>query len=297
MLTQLCGADPGRRRRAGTCTSAARAGTRRTGTKTHQFRADPETPLWSWPTMSTCLVVQHMPAESAWALEDAVRRASVGLDVRQTFVGDMVPADAARSNGVIVMGGPMSAASDEGFSSRGAELALLTDALARGVPTLGVCLGAQLLALAAGGRVFPGESGPEIGWDPVELTKASRADPLFCGLPDRLDVLHWHGDTFSLPPRATRLAANRRYANQAFRVGPAAWGIQFHLEVTQPAVDGFVSAFSSDLAVGAAEQIRRATPGALRALVPSRDLLFDRFAALVAQHAGGGGCPADFPET
>jgi GMP synthase-like glutamine amidotransferase len=242
--------------------------------------------------MSTCLVVQHASAEPAWAAEDALRRAEVTVDVRRTFAGDTVPAHATGLHGLVVMGGPMSAASDEGFATRAAELALLTDAVTLGVPTLGICLGAQLLALAAGGRVFPGDSGPEIGWAPVELTPACRSDPLFCGLPGHLDVLHWHGDTFTLPAGATRLAASHRYANQAFRVGAAAWGLQFHLEVTAPAVDGFLAAFSSDLEPGPAERIRTATPGALGALVPSRDLLFLRFAALVSPHAVGGGRPA-----
>jgi GMP synthase-like glutamine amidotransferase len=243
--------------------------------------------------MATCLVVQHAPAESAWMAGDALCRAGVTLDVRRTFAGDEIPADTSGADGLVVMGGPMSAASDDGFATRGAELALVTDALALGVPTLAICLGAQLLALAAGGRVHPGESGPEIGWAPVELTPDSGSDPLFSGWPDRLDVLHWHGDTFSLPSGATRLATNDRYANQAFRVGRAAWGMQFHIEVTDRAVEGFLSAFSSDLDPGQGESIRAATPGALGALEPSRDLLFGRFAALVLPHGFGGGRPAD----
>ncbi len=244
--------------------------------------------------MGTCLVIQHVPPESAWAAGDTLRRAGVILDVRRVFAGDEVPADASGHDGVVVMGGPMSAASDEGFPTRAAELALVADALALEVPTLGICLGAQLVALAAGGRVHGGESGPEIGWAPVELTPSSRSDPLFADLPPHLTVLHWHGDTFTLPAGARRLAGNGRYANQAFGVGQAAWGMQFHLEVTQPAVEGFLSAFATDLAPGQAERIREVTPGAVRALLPWRDLLFGRFAALVSEHAGGGGsasCP------
>ncbi len=230
--------------------------------------------------MARCLVVQHASPESAWAIGDALHLAGVTLDVRRSFADDEVPADMSEHEGLVVMGGPASAVSDTGFPTRDGELALIADALALGVPTLGVCLGAQLLALAAGGRVFPGASGPEIGWHPVELTPSGHSDPLFAGLPARLTVLHWHGDTFALPPDAdaTRLAGNDRYANQAFRFGTAAWGLQFHLEVTEPTVAEFVAAFGD----GASDRIEEETPGALRVLGPWRDLLLGRFAAVVA---------------
>jgi hypothetical protein len=106
-------------------------------------------------------------------------------------------------------------------------------------------------------------------------------------------VLHWHGDTFDLPPGAPLLARSARYANQAFRVGPAAWGLQFHLEVTPAAVDGFLREFGADAAraPGGAPAIRRATAGALETLSPWRDLVFDRFAALV--DAGTGAAAPD----
>jgi GMP synthase-like glutamine amidotransferase len=178
----------------------------------------------------------------------------------------------------------MSAASDAGFPTLRAEVALVADALERGVPVLGICLGAQVLAAAAGAVVSVGSDGPEVGWAPVDLTAARGGDPLLAGLPGRLTVLHWHGDTFELPVGAVHLARTPRYANQAFRVGALAWGFQFHIEVTGPAVDGLVHAFPGEaaLAPGGAEAIRRATGPALAALSMHRDLVFDRFAGLVA---------------
>jgi GMP synthase-like glutamine amidotransferase len=210
--------------------------------------------------------------------------------VRRTFAGDPVAPDASGYDGVVVMGGPMSACSDERFASRQAEVALLRDALGLALPTLGVCLGAQLLALAAGGLVYPGADGPEVGWSGVELLPTCERDALFDGFPHRLPVLHWHGDTFDLPPGAQRLAHNERYPNQAFRVGEAAWGLQFHLEVTAAAVEGFLDAFPTDAAraPGGAVAVRAATAASLAALAPLRDQAFDRFAALVA---GGRGLP------
>ena len=239
--------------------------------------------------MRTCLVVQHVASEPAWAIGDALVRSGIELDVRRMFAGDALPTDVSAHDGVVVMGGPMSAASDEDFATRRAELALLADALDRSVPTLGVCLGAQLLAVAAGATVGPGADGPEIGWGPVALTPSVADDRLFAGLPDRLVVLHWHHDAFDLPPGACRLAGNARYPAQAYRAGVAAWGIQFHIEVTEAAVDGMVRAFPDEaaLATRGAVGIEQRTPEALAALSPWRDLVFDRFATVLgtADHA------------
>ena len=234
--------------------------------------------------MPSCLVIQHVEPESAFAIETALTAAGVTVDTRRAFAGDAVPAGADGMDGLVVMGGPMSAASDRGFPSRPAELALLADAVQAGVPTFGVCLGAQLLAAAGGGAVRPGHGGPEIGWGPVTLAAGRGDDPLFGGLPEQLTVLHWHGETFDLPPGAVHLAGNDRYANQAFRLGPAAWGVQFHLEVTAEAVGGFLAAFGADAegVDGGARRIAQATPGALGELGAARDLVLGRFAALVA---------------
>jgi GMP synthase-like glutamine amidotransferase len=238
--------------------------------------------------MPNCLVVQHAEPESPFAIATALSEAGVTVDRRRVFAGDAVPARVAGLDGLVVMGGPMGASSDEGFASRQAELSLLAGAVSAGLPTLGVCLGAQLLALAAGGSVFPGDRGPEIGWGEVTLSDACRDDELFCDLPGALTVLHWHGDTFALPPGGHRLMSSAAYPNQAFRVGDSAWGVQFHLEVTGAAVDGFLSAFGADAerAPGGPERIRAATEPTLAALAPHREAVLARFAGLVAARAG-----------
>ena len=227
-------------------------------------------------TVPSCLVVQHVAPEGPYAVGDALAAAGVDVTVCRVFAGDPVPEEVDGLDGVVVMGGPMSAATDDGFPTRKAEIGLLADALRRELPTLGVCLGAQLLAAAAGGRVTEGTAGSEIGWAPVDLTAAATGDPLLDGLPDRLEVLHWHGDTFSLPPGAVHLATSPRYASQAFRAGRRAWGLQFHVEVTRPAVDAFVAAFGDEGGVidGA--------DAALAALAPVRDRIVTRFAGLVS---------------
>jgi hypothetical protein len=143
--------------------------------------------------------------------------------------------------------------------------------------------------VAGEASVFPGPSGPEIGWGPVELTAECVDDRLFAGLPPTLTVMHWHGDTFDLPDGAARLAGNSSYPNQGFRLGPAAWGMQFHLEVTAAAVEGFLITFAADAerVDGGPDAIRAATPAALASLAEARDLVLGRFAAVVAGGVAG----------
>lgn len=237
------------------------------------------------PSVATCLVLQHVAPERPYAIADALEGAGVTVEACELFAGASIPTDVDGLGGIVVMGGPMSAGSDEDFPTRREEVALLSRALVRGVPTLGVCLGAQLLAAAGGGKVYPGEPGPEIGWAPVTLTALSAQDPLFSGLAAELTVLHWHAETFDLPHRAVLLASSSRYPNQAFRIGPRAWGLQFHLEVDNQAVGAFLESFG-DQAVAAGvrvEEIAAGSQEALAHLEPSRRIVLRRFAALVSR--------------
>jgi len=127
----------------------------------------------------------------------------------------------------------------DGFPTRHAELALLRLVIDARLPVLAVCLGGQMLAEAAGGEVLRGD-GAEIGWAPVELTDDALADAPFGGLPSRIEVLHWHEETFRLPADAVHLARSDRYEQQAFRVGDRACGSQFHVEINLVAVKAFV---------------------------------------------------------
>ena len=234
--------------------------------------------------MPRCLIVQHVAPEGPYCIAVALERAGVEVDVRRVFDGDELPADLGGHDGIVVMGGPMSAYSDEAFPSRRAELGLLGHALGSGCPALGVCLGAQLLALAGGAAVFPGGRVPEIGWGVVDLTAACGDDPLLAGAPERVTVLHWHGDTFDLPAGAVHLGRTDRYEAQAFRLGGQAWGLQFHLEVDEDAVAAFLAAFGDD-ALGAGttpDAVAADTPPGLAGLAGVQSLVLDRFAGLVA---------------
>ncbi|MEU5054530.1 MULTISPECIES: type 1 glutamine amidotransferase [unclassified Streptomyces] len=227
-------------------------------------------------------MVQHVRAEGPYALGEALVAAGLRLRVCRVWAGDPLPESLAGVEALVVMGGPMAAYSDDGFPARGAELALLREALAAEVPVLGVGLGARLLAVAAGGVARTG-SGSQVGWAEVRTGPAADRDPLFAGAPARLRVLHRHGDTMELPDGAALLASCERYPVQAFRVGGSAWGLRFHLEVDEAAADAFVTAFPEEAAT--APGIRDAMPGEPAGPGPYRDLVFGRFAALVAARA------------
>ncbi|MHB8437694.1 MAG: type 1 glutamine amidotransferase [Acidimicrobiales bacterium] len=241
--------------------------------------------------MTRCVVVQHLEPEKPYLIADALRRHDVQVDVCRVDRGDGVPADMSGLDALVVMGGPMSAASDHGFPSRLAELALLEDALDSELPVLGVCLGAQMLAAASGAAVYRGEAGPEIGWAPVFTTTAAAGDPLFEDAPRSMTVLHWHGETFDLPEGAVHLASSDRYEHQAFRVGEAAWGLQFHIEVDAEAVSAFVQAFGDEAERSGIPpmSIEGEAWSRLADLRPAATEVLDRFALLVRDRAGASG--------
>ena len=177
-----------------------------------------------------CLVVQNSRAEDASLLGSWLSGAGVSIEPVHPYAGDALPGELDSWSGVVVMGGPMDAWDDEASPWLPATRALLARAVAAEVPTLGVCLGAQLLALACGGEVRRGRAGPEFGAQTVGLLPAASTDPLLAGLPREIPVVQWHSDEVArLPARACRLAVVDPY-EQAFRVGPSAWGLQFHVE-------------------------------------------------------------------
>ena len=182
--------------------------------------------------MRKLLVFQHSPREPLGVFDPMLRNA--GFRIRYVNFSrqpDQRP-DVSRYNGLVVLGGPMNVDQADRFPHLTTEIAAIRDALARGIPILGICLGAQLLAAALGANVRP-NSVREIGWYPLHPTGAAREDPLCRHLGDHQHVFQWHAYTFDLPPGAVHLASTPACPNQAFRFGDRAYGLQFHLEADE----------------------------------------------------------------
>jgi GMP synthase (glutamine-hydrolysing) len=175
------------------------------------------------------LAFRHVPFESLGLIAPALEAHGIGVDYADLYRNSAplpVPQDYAA---LIFMGGPMSANDPLPYLEQ--ELRWIEQAVRRGQPILGVCLGAQLIAKALGARVY-GNPRKEIGWFEIELTADGRRDRLFAAAGEREQVFHWHGETFDLPAGALHLAHSAFCRHQAYRVGDNIYGLQFHLEVT-----------------------------------------------------------------
>jgi GMP synthase-like glutamine amidotransferase len=177
---------------------------------------------------SRWVILQHVEWEGPGMIASEAQKRGCGVDIRRLDREDALP-DADHMDGLVVMGGPLGAYEEERYLFLRRECELLATVTRRGLPVLGVCLGAQLLAKALGAEVFPGH-GVEIGCGSIELTPAGQNDALFASVGDTLPVFHWHGDTFTLPEGAKLLASSPMYPHQAFRFGHQAYGLQFHVE-------------------------------------------------------------------
>lgn len=193
------------------------------------------------------LAIRHVGFEHAGTLESLGRARGLELVYREAGVDDLSRLDPLAPELLVVLGGPIGAYEQADYPFLRDELSLLERRLQAGRPTLGICLGCQLMALALGARVYPAAR-KEIGWAPVTLTEAGRRSPL--GALERCDgmVLHWHGDTFDLPEGATRLASTPVCPNQAFAWGAAALGLQFHVEVIAAEIERWLIGHTCEIA-------------------------------------------------
>lgn len=197
------------------------------------------------------LALTHGDNVGPGVFEDAVRAAGHEL-VERNIARDGVPDE--RADAAIVLGGAMHPDQEDRHPWLAPELRYLEQELERGTPLLGVCLGSQLIARAAGARVFQ-SSEPEVGWLPVEVTAEGTADPVAAALPQRFDAFQWHHYTHDLPDGAVELARSP-VCTQAFRLGRA-WGVQFHPEVRAEQVESWLAEDPDDVADPAA--LRAAT--------------------------------------
>jgi len=203
-------------------------------------------------------VLQHVPFEGLGSIEAWLSQRRASVQFTRFYQSPVLP-DLRSVDFVIAMGGPMSVNDEREFPWLKGEKAFIREAVRRGLPVLGVCLGAQMIASALGARVFP-NAHKEIGWFPVRAADGNSDAFRF---PDQATVFHWHGETFDLPAGAIHLARSSGCEHQAFQVGASAIGLQFHLETTPETADQIIRHCRDDLVPGEYvqnEAVLRAAP-------------------------------------
>jgi len=197
------------------------------------------------------IAIRHVAFEDLGLLGPILGERGYNVDYVEAAGDDLNAPDIWDADLVIVLGGPIGANEEDAYPFLSTEIARIEERLAAKKATLGLCLGAQLMARALGAAVYPA-GGKEIGWAPVSLTAAAAAGPVGHLAPDLTQVLHWHGDTFDLPEGAERLASTDLCPNQAYSLGANVLALQFHLEVTASGLEHWFVGHAAEIA---------ATPG------------------------------------
>jgi len=228
------------------------------------------------------LFIQHGDADKPGLLGAALAARNVGLEIRHPYAGDSLPEHLNGFDGLAVGGGGQSAYEHDKYPYLARECDLVREATHAEKPVLGLCLGAQLMALALGAPVRRSDH-HEIGFFPVTLDPIARYDPLWCDLPTDFVTTHWHGDIFDLPTAGMRLGSSAMTQNQLFRYGRGLYGLQFHLEMTPEIFEEMIADSRDDLtASGADPDYLRAE--AWRILPPLRETaetVFSRWATML----------------
>jgi len=189
---------------------------------------------------------QHVPFEGLGSIEPWLRNAGYKISYTRFYNSDDLPL-IEDIDLLIVMGGPMSVNDESAHPWLVREKEFIKNAIRTGKSVLGICLGAQLIADAMGGTVFPNPV-KEIGWFPVQAVEPENV--LFFQFPKETQVFHWHGETFSLPEGAVRIAKSNGCENQAFQIGSNVLGLQFHLETTPSSAKAIVENCQDELGEG-----------------------------------------------
>ncbi|ODS32500.1 MAG: glutamine amidotransferase [Candidatus Scalindua rubra] len=192
------------------------------------------------------IIVKHIDIEGPGTIADFLDDNDVPCEVIDIFNGESLPNSLSGTSAVIILGGPMNVYEEDKYSFLKQEDEFLKEVIEEDLPTLGFCLGAQLIAKAKG-TIIKKAPEKEIGWFKVSLNENGSNDPIFQGFPGEFDVFQWHGDTFDIPDGAVKLAESKLCTNQAFRIGNNVYGLQFHIEVTDEMIYQWMDSYRSEI--------------------------------------------------
>jgi GMP synthase (glutamine-hydrolysing) len=230
-------------------------------------------------------VLQHVPFEGLGSIERWLADRRDEVSFTRFFDSPVLPA-VAGIDLVIVLGGPMGVHDEESCPWLVAEKRFVGDCIDRGLAVLGICLGAQIIAAALGAQVYPNPE-REIGWWPLQLLPAAADSPLFAGFPAEVDVFHWHGDTFDLPPGADHIARSAACAHQAFVYRERTVGLQFHLETTGDSARQLIAMCAGEIVPGPFIQSAAAMTADSRRFARINGLMYGLLDYLARGIAGG----------
>ena len=198
------------------------------------------------------LIIKHIDIEGPGTLGDFFKSRGEPFRIVELGAGEILPADPKVFKAVVVLGGPMNVDEEDRYPFLKPENEFIQKVLKVNIPFLGICLGSQLLAKAAGAKVVKSPV-KEIGWYQIQLSTEGQKDPLFTGFKESDPIYHWHGDMFQIPVNAKLLASAQGCPHQALRVGHNAYGLQFHVEVTDRSIKEWCDEYCQSDLVGRQE--------------------------------------------
>lgn len=191
------------------------------------------------------MVLQNEEVEHLGYFSKILNRNNLSHQYVKLFEDDNIP-NLKDYVAIIILGGPMNVYEEKEYPFLKKENSIIKEALKIKKPILGLCLGAQIIAKAAGAKVYQAKR-QEIGWFTLELTKNGKNSTIFKNIKERITVFQWHNDTFDIPNGAKKLASSNLTLNQAFSIGEVAYGLQFHLEVTKQMILEWIYRYDEDL--------------------------------------------------